>query len=140
MERPLPRRVRRFWRGDAALGDARDALAGSSDIFGNGGSTRSVNFVAAHDGLTLADVVAYTASTTRQRRGQPRRPRREPSWNHGVEGATTTPAVLAARARDLRALLATLFAVARHDHADRGRRVRPHPAGNNNAYAQDNAI
>ncbi|TGR35775.1 glycogen debranching enzyme GlgX, partial [Mesorhizobium sp. M8A.F.Ca.ET.198.01.1.1] len=54
--------VRRFWRGDAgAIGALATRLAGSSDVFGREGrpTSRSVNFIAAHDGMTLADIVAY---------------------------------------------------------------------------------
>ena len=95
MERPLSRRcppllARRSRRCSAPLATR---LAGSSDIFRRRGRSpaASVNFVAAHDGFTLGDLVSYRAQAQRgQRRGQPRRPRREFSWNHGVEGAPTS--------------------------------------------------
>ena len=122
------------------LGDFATALAGSSDTFPPP-ATRTVNFIAAHDGFTLADLTAHRHKHNHANGEHNRDGHGENlSWNNGVEGATDDPAVLAARRRDQRALLATLFASRGTHHADRRRRVRPHPAGNNNAYAQDNPL
>ena len=121
-------RVRRFWRGDAhMLGDFATALAGSSDVYPPP-ATRSVNFIAAHDGFTLADLVAYRHKHN-QANGEQNRDGHDDnlSWNNGVEGPTDDPAIRAERDRDRRALLATLFASRGTHHADRRRRVRPHP-------------
>jgi glycogen operon protein len=131
-------RVRRFWRGDGSLGDLATALAGSSDAFA-GAATRSVNFVAAHDGFALRDVVSYEHRANHDN-GEENRDGHHAnnSWNNGVEGPSHDPAVLAARDRDVRALLATLFAsrgtilITAGDEFGRSQR------GNNNAYAQDN--
>lgn len=134
-------RVRRFWRGNPhALGPFATALAGSSDLYGVHAS-RSVNFIAAHDGFALADVVAY-AQKHNQANGEQNRDGHgsNHSWNHGVEGPSADPQVRAARARDLRALLATLFASRGSIMLTAGDEFGRTQSGNNNAYAQDNAI
>lgn len=136
--------MRRFWRGDEGfLGEVATRLVGSADIFAGRrrGATASVNFVAAHDGFTLADLVAH-AHKHNLANGEDNRDGNDTnhSWNHGVEGATDDPQILAARARDVRALLASLF-VSRGTPmlamGDEGGRTQ---GGNNNAYAQDNEI
>jgi glycogen operon protein len=134
-------RVRRFWRGDAhMLGPFVTALAGSSDAF-RGTRTRVVNFIAAHDGFSLADVTAYAEKHNAANGEQNRDGHNENlSWNGGVEGPTDDPAILAARDRDLRALLATLFAARGTIMLTAGDEFGRTQAGNNNAYAQDNAI
>lgn len=132
-------RVRRFWRGDPqARGDFATALAGSADVFA-GPVTRTVNFIAAHDGFTLADLVAHRdkhnhANGEQNRDGHGD----EPCWNNGVEGRADDAAVLAARARDQRALLATLFAARGTIMLTAGDEFGRSQGGNNNAYAQDN--
>jgi glycogen operon protein len=129
--------VRRFWRGDGRAGTLATRVSGSPDVFGEE-RTRTVNFVAAHDGFTLADTVAYAhrhnlANGEHGRDGHAD----EVSWNGGVEGATDDAIVTAYRARDLRALLATLFVsrgtIMLTAGDEFGRTLR----GNNNAYAQD---
>jgi glycogen operon protein len=132
-------RVRRFWRGDAhALGEFATALAGSSYVYPPP-VTRTVSFIAAHDGLTLADLVAYRHKHN-QANGEGNRDGHGEnlSWNNGVEGATADPAVLAERRRDLRALLATLFASRGSIMLTAGDELGRSQRGNNNAYAQDN--
>ncbi|MFO1142245.1 MAG: glycogen debranching protein GlgX [Amaricoccus sp.] len=134
-------RVRRFWRGDPhMLGEIANAVAGSSDIF-DPPATRSVNFIAAHDGFTLADLAAY-AHKHNEANGEANRDGHGEnlSWNNGVEGATPDPAVQALRARDVRALLATLFASRGTIMLTAGDEFGRTQGGNNNAYAQDNAI
>jgi glycogen operon protein len=134
-------RVRRFWRGDRAmLGEFATAIAGSSDTF-RGSHTRSVNLVAAHDGFTLHDLVAYEekhnlANGEKNRDGHGE----NYSWNNGVEGPSEDPVILARRAQDLRALLATLFASRGTILLTAGDEFGRTQHGNNNAYAQDNAI
>ncbi len=129
--------VRRFWRGDANLGQLATRLAGSSDVFG--ARCRSVNFLAAHDGFTLADTVAY-ATRHNHANGEDNRDGHHEnwSWNHGVEGPSDDPAIIAARAADLRALLATLFAATGTIMLTAGDEFGRSQGGNNNAYAQDN--
>ncbi|MFZ5704182.1 MAG: glycogen debranching protein GlgX [Pseudomonadota bacterium] len=136
--------VRRFWRGDPyTIGDLATRLAGSSDIFARPGRThsRSVNFIAAHDGFTLADLVAYRHKHN-EANGEQNRDGHDDnlSWNNGVEGATADPSVIAARRRDLRALLATLFASRGTIMLTAGDEFGRSQQGNNNAYAQDNAL
>jgi glycogen debranching enzyme len=130
--------VRRFWRGDATIGTLATRLAGSADIFGHGQS-RSVNFLAAHDGFTLADLVSYRERHNEANGEQGRDGHGENfSWNHGVEGPSSDPHVRAARKADLEALLATLFASAGTVMLAAGDEFGRTQHGNNNAYAQDN--
>jgi glycogen operon protein len=136
--------VRRFWRGDPhSIGDLATRLAGSSDIFGRHGRThsRSVNFVAAHDGFSLADLTAYAAKHN-EANGEMNRDGHNDnySWNNGVEGASDDPTIRDARRRDARALLATLFASRGSIMITAGDEFGRTQQGNNNAYAQDNAI
>jgi glycogen operon protein len=115
-------------------------LAGSADIFGEQ-SSRSVNFLAAHDGFTLADTVAYEQRHNEANGENNRDGHGENfSWNHGVEGPSDDAKVLARRATDLRALLATLFASTGTVLLTAGDEFGRTQQGNNNAYAQDNAI
>lgn len=128
--------VRRFWRGDGAANVLATRMAGSSDIFG--GKCRSVNFLAAHDGFTLADTVAYehrhnhaNGENNRDGHGE------NFSWNCGVEGPTGDSAVLARRASMLRAMLGTLFASTGTIMLTAGDEFGRSQGGNNNAYCQD---
>jgi glycogen debranching enzyme len=135
--------IRCFWRGDQwKLGALATRLAGSADLFGKNDavSTRTVNFLAAHDGFTLADMVAYQhkhndANGENNRDGH----NDNHSWNNGVEGKTTDPAIVAARNSDLKALLSTLFATRGSIMLTAGDEFGRTQHGNNNAYAQDNA-
>ena len=136
--------VRRFWRGDAGLsGDLATRLAGSADVFAARmrPPSRSVNFVAAHDGFTLADLVSY-ASKHNEANGEGNRDGSDAnySWNHGVEGPTPDAAVLAKRARDVRNLLATLLLSRGTPMLAMGDEMGRTQRGNNNAYAQDNPL
>jgi glycogen operon protein len=131
--------VRRFWRGDGSAGSLATRLAGSIDWFPAG--TRSVNFLAAHDGFTLADTVAYEQRHN-QANGEDNRDGHgdNHSWNNGAEGPTDDANILAARDADRRALLATLFASRGTIMLTAGDEFARSQQGNNNAYAQDNAI
>ena len=135
--------VRRFWHRenwrDADVGVLATRIAGSSDIFGP--VCRSVNFIAAHDGFTLADSVAYR-DRHNQANGEDNRDGHGEnfSWNNGVEGQTADPQVLARRAADLRALLGTLFASTGTILLTAGDEFGRSQLGNNNAYAQDNPL
>ncbi|MFC6445007.1 glycogen debranching protein GlgX [Shinella zoogloeoides] len=136
--------ARMFWRGDShRLGSFVTAFAGSADIFSrNGGTeTRTVNFLAAHDGFTLADLVSHTVKHNGANGEDNRDGHNENhSWNNGAEGATTDGAVLVARRADIKALLASLFlsrGTIMLTAGDEGGRSQQ---GNNNAYCQDNAI
>ena len=132
--------VRRFWRGDGGLGALATRIAGSADIFGEQ-QCRSVNFLAAHDGFTLADVVAYEQRHNHANGEDNRDGHHENlSWNCGVEGASSDPAVLARRSADLRALLGTLFASTGTIMLTAGDEFGRSQQGNNNAYCQDSPI
>ncbi len=136
-------RVRHFWRGDGAhVGELATRLAGSPDLFAGRGRppSRSVNFVTAHDGFTLADLVRYERKHN-EANGEGNRDgtNANHSWNHGVEGPSTDPAVEARRAKDVRALLATLLLARGTPMLAMGDELGRTQRGNNNAYAQDNA-
>ena len=136
--------VRRFWKKEAGIGLLATRLAGSSDVFGPHqphSDCRSVNFLAAHDGFTLADVVSYehrhneaNGENNRDGHGE------NFSWNNGVEGPSADPSVIAARKADLRAMLGTLFASTGTIMLTAGDEFGRSQQGNNNAYCQDNAI
>ncbi|SOC91650.1 glycogen operon protein [Rhizobium sp. AN5] len=136
--------MRRFWRGDAGTtGALANALSGSSPIFSRHGrsKSRSVNFLAAHDGFTLFDLVSHEHKHN-EKNGENNRDghNENHSWNNGFEGLTDDPVVVAARHADVKALLSTLF-VSRGTlmltAGDEGGRSQH---GNNNAYCQDNEI
>jgi glycogen operon protein len=136
--------VRRFWRGDAGtIGTLATRLAGSSDIFGRDGAkkTRTVNFIAAHDGMTLADITAYERRHN-EANGEGNRDGHDEnfSWNKGVEGESGDAKVRAQRNKDARALLATLFMSRGTIMLTAGDEFGRTQKGNNNAYAQDNAL
>ncbi|MBZ6380912.1 glycogen debranching protein GlgX [Sphingomonas sanguinis] len=130
--------VRRFWRGDGRSGDLATRIAGSADVFASAAS-RSVNLVAAHDGFTLADLVAY-AGRHNHANGEDNRDGHgdEVSWNHGQEGPTDDPAIRAARTRSARAMLATVFLSRGTPMLTAGDEFGRSQNGNNNGYAQDN--
>ena len=130
--------VRRFWRGDGRSGDLATRIAGSADIFASA-TSRSVNFVAAHDGFTLADLTAY-AERHNHANGEDNRDGHgdEVSWNHGIEGPTDDPAILAARHASERAMLTTLLLSRGTPMLTAGDEFGRSQRGNNNGYAQDN--
>ncbi len=134
--------VRRFWRGDGHMAGALGTrLAGSDDVFrAKRRPSRSINYVAAHDGFTLADLVAY-AGKHNAANGEDNHDGTDAnySWNNGAEGPSDNPAIEAARQRDQRALLATLMLARGTPMLAMGCELGHTQGGNNNAYAQDNA-
>jgi len=134
--------VRRFWRGDAGtIGAFATRLAGSSDIFTRGEISRTVNFLAAHDGFTLADLVAHETRHNEANGEQNRDGHGENfSWNNRIEGIAEDPAIIAARRRDIMALLSTLFVSRGTIMLCAGDEFGRTQKGNNNAYCQDNAL
>ncbi|KTT72424.1 glycogen debranching protein [Sphingomonas endophytica] len=132
--------VRRFWRGDGGAGALATRLMGSSDIFGPE-RARGVSFVAAHDGFTLADAVAF-ADRHNHGNGEDNRDGHagEIAWNNGAEGESGDAAVQARRAADRRALLGTLYATQGTIMLTAGDEFGRTQAGNNNAYAQDQLL
>jgi glycogen operon protein len=134
--------VRDFWRG--ATHDVRDLgyrLSGSSDLYDWGGRRpyASVNYVTAHDGFTLRDLVSYE----RKHNGANGEDGRDGtddnrSWNCGAEGATSDPGVLALRRRQARSMMATLLLSTGVPMLVAGDEMGRTQGGNNNAYCQDN--
>ena len=135
--------ARRFWRNEAGLlGDMATRLAGSADLFAaKRRPSRGVNFIVAHDGFTLADLVSYERKRN-DANGEGNRDGTDDnhSWNNGVEGQTDDAGVRAARLRDQRALLATLLLARGTPMLAMGSELGHSQGGNNNAYAQDNAV
>lgn len=136
--------MRSYWRRDAdRIGTLATRLAGSSDVFARDGATgtRGVNFLAAHDGMTLADIVAYSRKHNLANGEEDRDGHSENlSWNSGVEGQTSDAAVASARLADVKALLATLFLSRGTIMLTAGDEFGRTQDGNNNAYCQDNEI
>ncbi len=136
--------VRDFWRlQSGGIRDIASRLAGSSDLYADDGRSpyASINFVTAHDGFTMRDLVSYDhkhneANLEQNRDGTDN----NRSWNCGVEGETTDPAVVALRHRQAANLMSTLCLSAGVPMItagdERGRTQR----GNNNAYCQDNEM
>ncbi|GAK68760.1 glycogen debranching enzyme GlgX [Agrobacterium rubi TR3 = NBRC 13261] len=136
--------LRRYWRGDAGTtGALADALAGSSPIFSrhNRTETRSVNFLAAHDGFTLFDLLAHSHKHN-EANGEDNRDGHDEnhSWNNGFEGLTDDPAIKNARLNDVKSLLSTLFVTRGTIMLTAGDEGGRSQKGNNNAYCQDNDI
>jgi glycogen operon protein len=136
--------VRDYWRGsDRTLADFAYRLTGSSDLYGRTGRRpyASVNFVTAHDGFTLADLVAYDRKHN-DANGESNRDGTDDnrSWNSGTEGPTDDPVVLERRERRRRAMLATLLVSQGVPMLRHGDELGHTQAGNNNAYCQDNEL
>jgi glycogen operon protein len=135
--------VRRFWRGEDGLrGELATRIAGSQDTFGPlRRPSRSINFVTAHDGFTLADLVSYNHKHN-EANGEDNRDGSDSnhSWNCGIEGPTDDPAVLALRARQQRNLIATVLLSQGVPMILAGDEVGKSQGGNNNAYCQDSPL
>ena len=133
--------VRRFWRGDSGMvADFATRIAGSSDVFTNAAQTRSVNFIAAHDGMSVRDLVTYAHKHNLANGEENRDGHHENfSWNHGVEGVASAE-IEALRRRDVAAMLATLLLSRGTPMLMAGDELGRTQGGNNNAYAQDNPI
>ncbi|MGJ0393241.1 MAG: glycogen debranching protein GlgX [Methylocystis sp.] len=134
--------VRRFWRGDVAgVAELATRFAGSEDFFARRSPSRSINFVAAHDGFTLRDLVSYERKRNEANAEDNHDGAHDNlSWNNGAEGETDDPAIKEARARDQRNLLATLLLSRGTPMLSMGAELGHTQNGNNNAYAQDNEI
>ena len=136
--------VRRFWKGDGGLvADMASRVAGSSDIFGYRGRRpwASVNFITAHDGFTLQDLVSYNEKHN-EANGEGNRDGHDAnfSWNCGVEGPSDDPAIVCLRDRQKRNLLATLLLSLGVPMLVAGDEIGRTQRGNNNAYCQDNEL
>ena len=134
--------ARRFWRGDAGLrSEIATRIAGSRDVFAQATApSAGVNFIVAHDGFTLRDLVSY-AQKHNEANGEHNRDGTDNnlSWNHGVEGPSDDPAIVESRSRDERNLLTLLLASRGTPMLSMGSELGFTQRGNNNAYAQDNA-
>ena len=136
--------VRDYWRGEpSSLGEFAARLSGSSDLYEGDGRApyASINFVTAHDGFTLRDLVSYNdkhneANGEDNNDGESH----NRSWNCGVEGPTDDPEIHALRARQQRNLLATLLLSQGVPMLLHGDEVGRTQQGNNNVYCQDNEI
>jgi isoamylase len=136
--------IRDLWRGEpSTLAEFAYRFTGSSDLYGSEGRrpSSSINFVTAHDGFTLADLVSYNdkhneANGEGNRDGESH----NRSWNCGVEGPTDDPEVRDLRARQQRNLLTTLLLAQGVPMLVAGDEMGRSQGGNNNAYCQDNEI
>jgi isoamylase len=136
--------VRRYWKGDdGQLAEFGYRLTGSSDLYQRDGRhpTASVNFVTAHDGFTLRDLVSYNEKHN-EANGEENRDGTNDnhSWNHGAEGETVYPNILALRGRQQRNFLATLMFSQGLPMLCGGDELGRTQYGNNNAYAQDTEL
>ena len=135
--------VRDFWRGQAAASVITPRLCASGDFFNRQGRKpwASVNFITAHDGFTLNDVVSYNEKHN-EANGENNRDGSSDnrSWNCGAEGPTDNPAINAFRQRQMRGMLGTLLLSQGTPMVVAGDEFARTQRGNNNAYCQDNEI
>jgi isoamylase len=135
--------TRDFWRGGAAAGDVAKSLSASADVFNHLGRRpwSCINFITAHDGFTLNDLVSYNDKHN-QANGEDNNDGSNDnrSWNCGAEGPTNDPAINALRERQKRNLLATLLFSQGTPMMLAGDEFGRTQQGNNNAYCQDNEI
>ena len=136
--------IRDFWRGEpSTLAEFAYRFTGSSDLYeaDSRRPTASINFVTAHDGFTLMDLVSYNekhndANGENNRDGESH----NRSWNHGIEGPSDDPAITALRNRQRRNLVTTLLLSQGVPMLLGGDEIGRTQQGNNNAYCQDNEI
>ncbi|MCW5624209.1 MAG: glycogen debranching protein GlgX, partial [Burkholderiales bacterium] len=136
--------VRSWWKGDeGTVGELARRLAGSQDLYGWSGKRphASVNFVTAHDGFTLHDLVSYNDKHN-EANGEDNRDGNSSnrSWNCGAEGPTADPTIVALREQQKRNLLATLLLSQGVPMLLAGDEFGHTQQGNNNVYCQDNAL
>jgi len=136
--------TRRFWRGDDGLnGDFATRMTGSSDLYERSGRRpfASINFITAHDGFTLQDLVSYERKHNEENlEGNEDGHDDNHSTNCGVEGPTGDPEVIDCRERRKRSLISTLFLSQGVPMILGGDELSRTQGGNNNAYCQDNEI
>jgi glycogen operon protein len=135
--------VRDYWRGEATPGALAPRLCGSPDLFNHRGRQpwASVNFITAHDGFTLNDLVSYNDKHN-EANGEDNKDghSHNRSWNHGAEGPTDDEAIRGLRKRQMKNLLATLLLSQGTPMLLAGDEFGRTQQGNNNAYCQDNEI
>ena len=135
--------VRDFWRGESGIAGIGWRLSGSQDLYGGPGTDpyTSINFITAHDGFTLLDLVSFNekhneANLEQNRDGTDN----NRSYNFGVEGPSQDPEILTTRARMVRNFLATLFLSGGVPMITSGDELHKTQQGNNNVYCQDNHL
>jgi glycogen operon protein len=136
--------IRDFWRGNThGVGELAQRLTGSPDIFDRGGrlATSSINFVTAHDGFTLRDLVTYNVKHNGAN-GESNRDGSDDnrSWNCGVEGESEDPGINSLRLRQAQNIMATLILAVGVPMIVGGDELGRTQQGNNNAYCQDSPI
>ena len=136
--------MRDYWRGEpATLNEFASRLTGSSDLYEATGRrpSASINFVTAHDGFTLADLVSYNEKHN-EANGEDNRDgeSHNRSWNCGAEGPTDDPDILDLRARQMRNVLATLLVSQGTPMISHGDEIGRTQLGNNNVYCQDSPL
>ena len=136
--------IRDFWRGNThGVGELAQRLTGSPDIFDRGGrlATSSINFVTAHDGFTLRDLVTYNVKHNGAN-GESNRDGSDDnrSWNCGVEGESEDPGINSLRLRQAQNIMATLILAVGVPMIVAGDELGRTQQGNNNAYCQDSPI
>ncbi len=135
--------MRDFWRAQANVGQFASRFTGSSDLYQSDGRApfASINFITAHDGFTLRDLVSYNDKHN-EANGEDNKDGTDDnrSWNHGVEGPTDGPEINALRARQQRNFLTTLFLSQGVPMLLGGDEFGRTQGGNNNAWCQDNEI
>jgi glycogen operon protein len=136
--------VRDFWRGESAvIGEFASRISGSSDLYQHSGRrpVASINFVTAHDGFTLDDLVSYNEKHNEANgEGNNDGESHNRSWNCGVEGPTDDKAVLALRAQQRRNFIATLMLSQGVPMLLHGDELGRSQNGNNNGYCQDSPL
>jgi isoamylase len=135
--------MRDFWRGQASVGDFASRFTGSSDLYGEDGRlpSASINFITAHDGFTMADLVAYNDKHNEANHEDNRDGTDDNrSWNSGAEGPTDDPVIVELRRRRHRNFLATLFLSQGTPMLLGGDELGRTQGGNNNGWCQDNEI
>ncbi|HET9170537.1 MAG TPA: glycogen debranching protein GlgX [Actinospica sp.] len=134
--------VRRFLRGEhGTTGELATRIAGSPDLYAERGATASVNFITAHDGFTLWDLVSYEHKRNEDN-GEGNRDGESDNraWNSGFEGPTDDPRIDGLRLRRIKTALTILLTSSGVPMIAAGDEVGRTQRGNNNAYCQDNAI
>jgi isoamylase len=135
--------MRDFWRGQASVGDFASRLTGSSDLYEDDGRHpfASINFITAHDGFTMRDLVSYNSKHNEANlEGNRDGTDDNRSWNHGVEGETDDPEINALRVRQQRNYLTTLMLSQGTPMLLGGDEFGRTQHGSNNAWCQDNEI
>lgn len=136
--------VRDFWRGEpSTLGEFASRLTGSSDLYANNDRrpTASINFITAHDGFTLNDLVSYNEKHNEEN-GEDNNDgeSNNRSWNHGVEGPTDDEGILELRGQQRRNFLTTMLLSLGTPMISHGDEIARTQNGNNNVYCQDNEL